>query len=286
MRLISSSLLFTLLLAALPSILKAQMDIPALSPKASVMATVGLTEISIEWNAPAAKDRTIFGGLVPYGELWRTGANKATAISFSRDVKIAGETIKAGKYSLFTIPNIEKWTIILNKETELWGEGNYKEDQDAIRFEAQPFLIPKRERLTFLITDYDNEKGTISMEWDKFRVSFDVHVGTNEQAMASIDKTLNPSWSQYAQAARYAWEQAGDLDKAENWAIKSVDVQPMWYNNWVLSEVMAAKGNYAGAVKYGQAALELGEKAENFFYKDRVITNLREWQAKTDPKKK
>lgn len=286
MRLITTSLAIALLMGAFSFGLKAQMDIPSLSPKSSVMATVGLTEITITWNAPAVKGRTIFGDLVPYGEMWRTGANKATTITFSRDVKISGTDVKAGSYSLFTVPNADRWTIVINSETELWGTGEYSQDEDVVRIEVKPTVIPNRERLTFQISDYDNEKGTIALEWAKTRVAFDVQVTTTEQAMASIDKTLKPSWSQYAAAARYAWEQVGDLDKAENWAVQSVAVQPMWYNNWVLSEVMAEKGNYAGAVKYGKAALELGEKAENFFYKERVITNLREWEAKANPKKK
>lgn len=272
--------LLSVLLSVLAFGAQAQMEIPAPSPHAKVSQTVGVTDITIEYSSPGVKGREIFGGLLPYDEMWRTGANKATAITFSKPVKINGKEVAAGSYSLFTIPGSKEWTIILNNDTELWGTGDYDETKDAIRIKAMPKKNNFRERMAFQILDFDNEKATIALEWDKTRVDFIVEVNSTEQAMASIEKTLNPSWNQYASAARFAWEQVGDLDKALAWINQSIDVKATWYNHWVKGEILAATGDYTGAYKYMQKAKEMGDKDDNFFYKDRVEKNLKDWEGK------
>lgn len=274
--------MMTLLLAVLAMAFtaQAQMELPAPSPKAMTMQTVGLTDITIEYSSPGVKDREIFGALVPYGEVWRTGANKATAITFSKDVMIADTEVKAGTYSLFTIPGEEEWTIILNSETELWGTGNYDEANDVVRLTAEAddhdeFV----ERFRVLVEDFDNEKAHIAIEWADVVVSFPVMVNTKEQAYASIERALNPAWSAYAQAARYAWEQEGDLDNAATWAGMALEVEETWYSHWILGEVMAEKGDTKAALKHMNMALELGNEADNFWYKSRVEKNIEEWSA-------
>src|ERR1035437_5918867 len=119
------------LIAFMPSISKAQLKMPQASPKASVMQMVGLTEISIDYHAPSVKGRTIWGDLVPYDSVWRTGANEATVISFSDDVMIEGKKLAAGKYAIFTIPGKAEWTIIFNKKKDLWGAYGYNKDEDV-----------------------------------------------------------------------------------------------------------------------------------------------------------
>ncbi len=259
--------------------LYAQMELPQPSPKAQVMQRVGLTDIAIEYSSPGVKGRAIFGGLVPYGKLWRAGANKATSIEFSKDVSINGQEVKAGKYSFFAIPNESEWTVILNSETELWGTGGYDESKNIVAFNVTPEkLDPLVERLRYLITDFDNEKAIIALEWADTRVSFPVQVHTMEQAYASIKKTLEPSWRAYANAARFAFEQANDMENAMKWINQSLEVKSEWFNNWLKAQILAETGNYSEALKYAKTAKELGDKNPgSFFYKDKVEQALIDW---------
>lgn len=277
-----SSIAFALIaLFAVQININAQLEIPQPSLGATVTQTVGLTDITIEYSSPGMKDRTIFGELVKYDKIWRTGANKATKITFSRDVTINDKEVPKGSYSFFTIPGKKSWTIILNKETELWGSGDYKEEDDQIRFSAMPVKIPIRERMSFQVLDFDNEKATIAIEWEKTRVAFIVNVDTKDQAMASIEKTLQPSARTFARAARYAWEQNGDLATAEAWASQSIDVKATWYNHWVMASIMAAKGNWKDAYTFMEKAQVMGnQNPDGFFYKDRVEKSLADWKGK------
>lgn len=259
---------------------QAQLELPQPSPPAEIEQVVGLTEIEISYSSPAVRDREIFGGLVPYDKLWRTGANKATTISFSRDVEVEGMPLPAGTYSLFTIPGENEWTVIFNKETELWGTGNYDETKDALRVNVIPqdhdeFV----ERMRILVEDFTNTSARISIEWADVAVPVNVMVNTIEQAYASIKKTTQPSWRVYADAARYAWEQVGDLENAAEWAEASIAVEPTWYNHWILGEVFAATGDTEAALEHMKKALELGNQAENFWYKEKVESNIKKWSA-------
>ncbi|QNL22955.1 DUF2911 domain-containing protein [Hyphobacterium sp. CCMP332] len=142
------------------------------SPPATAMNTVNGKNIKIDYSQPAVKDRVIWGELVPYEEVWRTGANEATTIEFSQDVSINGESVKAGKYSLFTVPNEDSWMVILNSEANQWGAYKYNEEKDVLRFKVKPQKIDKKsERLTFDV----KESGKVSMMWDELMISFDVN---------------------------------------------------------------------------------------------------------------
>jgi Protein of unknown function (DUF2911) len=259
----------------------AQMEIPQPSPAATVKQMVGLTEITIEYSSPGVKGREIFGDLVPYDKVWRTGANAPTKITFSKDVTINNKPVPAGTYAFFTIPGKKDWTIILNKNHKQWGAGDYSEDEDVLRIKAMPAKVAPRERLSFQIIDFDNEKATIVLEWARTRVAFIVTVNTNEQALKSIEKVLNPSSGSYAQGARFALEQMGDVEKAQDWAQKSIDLEETWYNNWIMGNILAKKNNYTDALTYMQKALELGnQNPERFFYKDKVEKAIEEWKGK------
>lgn len=141
------------------------------SPAAQASATLGNTTISIEYSQPSVKGRTIWGELVPYGQIWRTGANEATTFEVSNDVNIEGQHLKAGKYALFTIPEEDEWTIIFNKEADLWGTDEYDAAQDALRIKVASAEAPQfTEQLTFTIDD----SGTVSLLWEEVQVAFDV----------------------------------------------------------------------------------------------------------------
>jgi hypothetical protein len=151
---------------------------PRVSPNAAVSQTIGTTEVRITYGRPKVKGRTIFGGLVPYDEVWRTGANEATTFSVSSDVTIEGEPLSAGTYSLYTIPGPDSWTIIFNKVANQWGT-NYDQSEDALRVDVTPESAPSREMTTFLFEDVTETSGTCVLHWAEVRVPFEIQVSTN-----------------------------------------------------------------------------------------------------------
>lgn len=140
------------------------------SPPATAKATVGGTTVTINYSQPAVKGRTVWGGLVPYGSVWRTGANEATTIEVSADINVGGKTLKKGKYSLFTIPGKDEWTIIINAVSDQWGAFSYDKTKDAMRFTAKPGDSKMNERFTITISD----SGTASLAWEKIKVDFKI----------------------------------------------------------------------------------------------------------------
>jgi hypothetical protein len=151
-----------------------------ISPKASVKQTVGFTDITIEYGRPGVKGRTIWGGLVPYNAVWRAGANEATKIIFTSDVKINGKNLKAGSYSFFTIPTKNSWTLIFNKVADQWGAFEYNDAEDALRIEVTPEKenMCWQEWLAYTINKSSDNSATIRLEWEKLKVPFKVEVKT------------------------------------------------------------------------------------------------------------
>ena len=147
-----------------------------LSPKASVMQTVGFTDVTIDYSRPGVKGRTIWGALVPYNKVWRAGANEATTINFSTDVTIEGKSLPAGKYGFFTIPNKDSWTIIFNKVADQWGAFQYNEAEDALRVTVKPESNNFQEWLAYTITKTGDKSAVVSLEWEKLKVPFKIEV--------------------------------------------------------------------------------------------------------------
>jgi Protein of unknown function (DUF2911) len=146
--------------------------LPSLSPAAKVSQTVGLTEITVEYSSPAVKGRPVFGSLVPYGEVWRAGANMATKITFSKDVSFAQTQVPAGTYAFFVIPQKSgAWNVIINKDFNQGGSSNYKKELDVVRVDVKPEMIPSRERLAFGFANFTVDQGFITLEWEKVRLS-------------------------------------------------------------------------------------------------------------------
>ncbi|MFP4227662.1 MAG: DUF2911 domain-containing protein [Salinivenus sp.] len=148
------------------------------SPNAAVSQTIDTTEVRITYGRPQVNDRTIFGELVPYDEVWRTGANEATTISFSDDVRVEGEPIEAGTYSLYTIPGQDTWTIIFNDVANQWGT-QYEESEDVLRVEVTPESAPFHEMMTFRFGNVTDTRGTAALLWDEIRVPFEIEVAQN-----------------------------------------------------------------------------------------------------------
>lgn len=259
----------------------AQPDLPRASPDAKVSQVIGLTEISVEYGSPAVKGRKIWGELVPYEQMWRTGANQATKISFGRDTTFGDHWVPAGTYALFTIPSKGAWTVILNKKADQSGTGrDYKADQDLVRLRVQPKPAPMRERMTFLFSDFTDDKGTLDLEWEKLRLSIPIKVGTEAQAVANIKKTLDNTWRMYASSARYMAESKKDYDTALRYIDQSLALKEDWFNLWIKATILAAQGNRKEAIALGEKSYDLGKKAEVFFLEGEIKKTLAEWKRK------
>ncbi|HSP86824.1 MAG TPA: DUF2911 domain-containing protein [Ignavibacteriaceae bacterium] len=154
----------------------AQKDQIRVSPKASVMQEVGLTEVKVDYNRPGVKGRTVWGELVPYNKVWRAGANEATIISFSSDVSIEGKKLPAGKYSFFAVPNKNEWTLIFNKVAEQWGAFEYNEAEDALRITVKPQSNNFTEWLTYSFEKTGDKAATLNLKWEKIKVPFKIEV--------------------------------------------------------------------------------------------------------------
>jgi len=153
-------------------------DEPRTSPNAAVSQTIGTTEVRLTYGRPQVNDRTIFGDLVPYGEVWRTGANEATTISVSSDVTVEGEPLPAGTYSLYTIPGPDSWTIIFNNTANQWGT-QYDQSEDALRVDVDPESAPQHEMMTFVFEEVTDTSGTCVLYWADARVPFAIQVAEN-----------------------------------------------------------------------------------------------------------
>lgn len=259
-----------------------QVELPRPSPVGKVQQTFGLTDVTIDYSSPGVKGRKIWGGVVPFGEVWRTGANMATKITFSKDVHVGGVAVPAGSYALFAIPNKASWTIILNKDWNQSGTSSYKKENDVVRFEVKPQVAPMRERLAYVFSDFGIAGGNVDLEWEKLRVSIPVKVNTDAQVTTNVKNMLDNAWAPYNQAARYMLEQKKDYDAGLSLVDKSLQVKEDWFNLWTKAQLLAAKGNYKDAYPTAQKAEQLGEKTpDRFFFKDEVKKALNDWKSKS-----
>jgi hypothetical protein len=278
---LSLGLVALAVITMIPAAVQAQLDLPRPSPNAKVSQFIGLTEVTVDYSRPAVKGRKIWGELVPYDQLWRTGANQATKITFSRETSFGGHSVPAGSYALFTIPTKGAWTVILNKKADQSGTGaEYKAEQDQVRFQVRPRPSPMLERLTFQLSDFNDDKGSLDLEWEKLRLSIPIKVDTEAQAMANINKTLDNTWRNYAMAARYMAETKKDYDTALRTIDQSLALKEDWFNLWIKATILAAKGNRKEAIALGEKSYDLGKKAEVFFLEGEIKKTLAEWKKK------
>lgn len=258
----------------------AALELPRPSPAASVSQRVGLTDVEVEYSSPGVKDRKVWGDLVPYGELWRTGANAATKITFSRDVKVAGKDVAAGTYALLTIPAKGKWTLILNTDSKLPGTRGYDEKKDAMRAELSTRSASRRERMTFLFANTTDDTTDLVLEWDKLALVIPIAADTAAQTLENIDAGVKGSAGDLSAAARYFLDANTEPARALELAENAARIEPSWMNTWVLARAQAANENYGEAIETAKKAHELGMKAEYFFWKDDVEKALAEWPKK------
>jgi hypothetical protein len=268
-----------LLVAAAPA--AAQLELPVASPNAKVAQTVGLTDITVEYASPAVRGRKIWGALVAYDKPWRAGANAATKVTFSKDVKLDGKPVPAGSYALYVVPSAKApWTVALSKDANLWGTSvGAKPENDVLRLQVKPQAIAPRERLAYFVTDFTDDKATLALEWEKVRLAVPVQLDTQTQALAAIKTAEAGAWRPWNSAARYMLDKK-DYDAGLALVEKSLAAKEDWPNLFTKAQLLAGKGAYADAVTLAKKAEELGQKAQNFYLADEVKAALADWSKK------
>lgn len=275
---------FTVLLLTMTISAFAQLKLPVPSPSASVAQTFGMTEVKIEYSRPGVKGRNIWGGLVAYDKVWRTGANAATAITFSTDVMVDGKEVKAGSYAIFTIPNKTEWTVIINTNEGQWGSSTHKEELDLMRFKVKPTMEKESiENLQFSIDPVSHEEAIVTLAWDKLRLPFSVKANTKEMGMASIEKHINSvNWYDYAKSVEFLVDNGGDPITAKMYAERSVSMKDdHFFNKWMLAKAQASAGEHNEAIKTAKAAQKQGKENGGNWYKvteSQIDEAIKEWR--------
>lgn len=262
----------------------AQVKSPQPSPAAKIEQTVGLTDLSIAYSRPGVKGRTVFGDLVPYGKVWRTGANKAVQFSTSTDIKFGGKDVKAGTYALFTLPGKDKWDVILYTDTEIWGTPEtWEESKEAARVTVPvKNLTDHVESFTISIDNIQNSADAdLSISWAKTKVTVKITTPTNEIAQKSIDATMaGPSSGDYYSAANYYLESGKDMDQAYKWINKAIEMREGETPFWMLrrkSLIEANLGMKKEAIETAKLSLAAAEKAGNADYVKMNKDSIAEW---------
>ncbi len=271
------AVMLAFLLAALFTQGFAQLELPRVSPRAAVSQTIGTTEISIDYCRPGVKGRVIWGELVPYDKVWRTGANEATKISFSSDVRIAGKHLKKGKYSLFTIPGREKWTVIFNNNTGLWGAMGYKPSEDALRISVTPEKGDFRERMMFYFTDLTDSSANAVLHWKQIMVPFKISVNVDSLILAEARTAI--SWQTPYQAASYVLEHNLDLQQGQKWLDISLAVEKNYWNTALKARYLHKQGNTRQAAGTLEEAIQMGKAMQQApFNLSEMETMLKDWK--------
>jgi hypothetical protein len=258
---------------ALVSRLPAQtpgVEFPAASPAGTLKQRVGLTDIQIDYSRPGVKDRTIFGGIVPYGQVWRTGANQATRLTFSTPVKLEGHDIPAGTYALFTIPGENEWTIIINKDANQWGAFQYNQKDDVVRFNVTPTTLAdtRVETFTIELNHIRDESAVLMLVWDNIVVPIRLEVEVAGKLVPQIEAAMaapgKKSDGFYFQAATFYYDHNLDLKKALEWVNAGLADNPrIAFEMFHLkAELLAKLGDKQGAIAAAKQSIELALKAE------------------------
>ncbi len=236
-----------------------QLRTPRASQKQVVTQTVGFTDIAITYSRPGVKGRQIWGALVPYDKVWRTGANEATTIAFSDDVTINGYPLTKGTYSLHTIPGKDEWTIVFNNTANQWGSFNYDPAKDALRVKAKPQSAPFAEWLAFEFPQLSPDQATVAIHWENVAVPFTISTNTSQKvladARAAVAAAKPDDWQTPLRAATFAIENRVDLDEANRWLDQSIKANENIRNLFEKARAQAMAGDRTGAIATAQKAI-------------------------------
>jgi hypothetical protein len=282
--------LFCLLTATLPSILltvsSAQsftLDLPLQSQQAEVSQTVGITDITIKYHRPLVNDRKVWDGLVPYGKVWRAGANINTTITFSDPVLIEGKPLDQGTYGLHMIPTADEWTIIFSKNSTSWGSFTYDEKEDALRVTVKPKAADIHNALTYDFDNLQKDSAVVEMEWEKVAVPFKVSVDVHGVVEASLKKQLRNlsqyTWMSWDNAANYLLAEKVDLDEALTYANKSIENEDRYEGEMTKSQVLKALNRKDEAAVAEKKALTFAAPLQLHQYARQLLGEKRNEEA-------
>jgi hypothetical protein len=263
---------------AVPSF--AQLETPRASPQASLQQKVGVTDITINFSRPGVRGRAIWGELVPWDRMWRTGANEATTIEFSHDVRIEGEPVPAGKYALYTIPRADRWTLVLNSRWNVAGTMNYDQQLDVLRVDLTPRTGEHQEWLTFSVPDIAADAATIELAWKETRVPFRMEVDTPALVLEGARETIAAmtDWRTPYRAALYAFEQDIVNPEVIGWADRSIELNETWANLALRARLLAASGDHAEAIAAAEKAIRVGRALERPADTSALEAELESWR--------
>lgn len=260
----------------------AQVKMPQPSPASTVKQAIGLGEVTVEYSRPSAKERKVFGNLVPMNQLWRTGANSSTDITFSSAVDFGGVKVPAGKYALYTVPAPDSWEVILYKDTEQWGAPKELKSDLIVakakgKVENNPLFV---ESFSIGFNDFKTDKANLIISWENTIVKVPIFIDSKKEVLESITKTVgskDAKGSDYFQAAYYYYE-SKDLKKALEYVKKANQLQPdVFYMLKLQSEIEAANGMKKEAIATAKKSLELSTKASNDDYVKMNTDNIAKW---------
>jgi hypothetical protein len=254
-----------------------KVDFPQASPPASVSQRVGLTDVQVTYHRPGAKGRVVFGSLVPYDHVWRTGANEATKVSFSTPVKLNGADVPAGTYELFTIPGKDVWTVIIHKNMSQWGAYAYDAKNDVARVQSKPVALTNGvETLSITFNDLRDESATLNIAWEKVRVPVTITVDVKSILVPQIEAVMAAGGEKlpYANAAMYYFENGLDLQKAATWMDAALTANPKaFYLGYRKALILEKLGDKAGAIAAAQKSLEGANQASGSLKEEYVGLN-------------
>ena len=272
------------------SLLSVAQELPQPSPKAVVQQRVGLTDITIDYSRPSVRGRKVFGELVPYNKIWRTGANRISIISFSTDVIVEGQKLGPGKYGLLSIPREDRWTIIFNSDTTLWGADGYDQSKDVLRVDVVPSdFTGQVETFTLSVDDIRENGANLILAWEGVKVPVNIEVEVDKLAIANIERAIkenNRDWRTFRNSAQYFLTKNIQMDRALEYINRSIELNPdNWYSHYLKGEILARRGNFAEAVNAATTALKMGNdqaKASGrpFGYADMIQNSIADWKDK------
>jgi len=278
MKSLFSALFFLVVLVA------AGQDLPQASPISKTEQRIGLTDVTVKYSRPSVKGRKVWGDIVPYKAVWRAGANACTLISFSDNVSINSQSVPAGEYSFFVIPTETDWTVILNKNTKLWGSDGYKQEEDVVRFTVKPDMnYAFTESMLFAFDNIKIDGADLSLMWDKTKLTFRVNIDTDSKAIGNIKKAVaeaENTYRTYNASATYLLDANKDLPQALEWAKRSVAMQEKFWNVYTLSRAYAANNMYKEAIMSAEKSLKLAQESKQEAYIKLNQANIDAWKKK------
>jgi tetratricopeptide (TPR) repeat protein len=280
--LLLSALLFICCVSAF-----AQLNLPRESQRQSISQTIGDTNVSIVYHRPNTKARKVWGGLVPYGEVWRAGANEATVFETSRDVTINGQPLPAGKYSLHAIPAQDEWTIIFNKTADQWGSFRYDAKQDALRVKTKPVKADFQETLSYNFENMTPNTAQVSLRWEQLSIPFTVDVGdlhgrTVAQIREAIKNRKTDDISPYNQGAGYVltFKVKNSYDEAISWLDEALKARENFGSLNTKARLLAEMGRNADAIATAEKAVQVGKAATPAANTADLEKLIAEWKSK------